>query len=119
MVDFGQVDVSELVVYDAGVEIVNAPAVVINPSDPYQSVITMEQKGIQVNLELFLITNRTEPAAAFTYLEDLKHVVAVALRSMNPGFRWITFGGFGATEVGGQVYATAMMEITTIMRERE
>lgn len=118
LADFGQVDASDVAVYDAGVEIVSAPALVINPADPYQAVVTMKQEAIQVNLMIHLITNRTEPAAAFTYLEDLRVATTVALKTMAPAFRWVSFGSFGATEIGGTEYATAVLEIITTMRER-
>lgn len=118
MADFGEVTAADVAVYDAGVEIVTAPAIVINPSDPYQAVVTMQQAAVQTNLTIHLITNRTEPAAAFTYLEDLRWVFTEALKDMAPAFRWVVFGGFGSTEIGGTEYATAVVEIVTTMRER-
>lgn len=118
LADFGEVTADEVAIYDAGVEIVSAPALVINPSDPYQAVVTMKQSAVQVNLMIHLITQRTEPAAAFTYLEDLRVATTEALKTMQPAFRWVSFGGFGATEIGGTEYATAVLEIVTTMRER-
>jgi hypothetical protein len=118
MVDTGVVVASEVTVYEAGVDIVAVPAVVINPGDPYESVVTMKQSAIQTNLELFLVAPRAEPAAAFTYLEDLRLAVTNALQTMVPAFRWVNHGGFGGTEVAGVVYATSMLEIITVKRER-
>lgn len=118
MVDTGVVVASEVTVYGAGVDIVAVPAVVINPGDPYESVVTMKQSAIQTNLELYLIAPRADPAAAFTFLEDLRLCVTNALQTSQPAYRWVNHGGFGGTEVGGVAYATSMLEIITVSRER-
>ena len=111
MVDEG-IAKANTTVYDAGVDIIDVPAIVINPSDPYLTVLTMKQGAITANMRLHLITNRNDPETAFDLLEDMRKMVADSLRTNQPAVRWSVFGGFGLTEVGGVGYATAVLEIT-------
>lgn len=119
MADVGVVDASAVTVYAAGVDIISVPAVVINPDSPYLSVVTMKQEAVQANLMLHLVALRGDPASSFNYLEDLRKSVTDALKTMQPAFRWVNFGGFGGTEVGGVTYAAAMLEVTTTMRDTQ
>lgn len=111
MADVG-IATANTTVYDAGVDIIDVPAIVINPSDPYLAVITMKQTAITANLRLHLITNRNDPETSFDMLEDMRKMVTDSLKTNKPAARWSVFGGFGLTEVGGVGYATAVLEIT-------
>ena len=114
MADVGIVDASALTVYPAGVDIVDVPCVVINPGDPYIAVVTMKQNGLMFSMSLHLITNRNDPETAFDYLEDLRRSVTDSVKTFQPSTRWITFGSYGLTEVGGVGYATAVVEISMV-----
>lgn len=111
MADVG-IATANTTVYDAGVDIVDVPAIVINPSDPYLAVLTMKQGAITANMRLHLITNRNDPETSFEMLEDMRKMVTDSLRTNQPAVRWSVFGGFGLTEVTGVGYATAVLEIT-------
>lgn len=115
--DFGTFKADACSVYAAGVDIVAVPALVINPSAQYLTVQTENQAAVQVILDLHLVANRNVPDVALDYLDDMRVAVSKALRTMNPGFRWASFGAFGGTEVGGIVYATAQMEVVALMRD--
>jgi hypothetical protein len=97
-------------VYGAGEDVLAVPAVVINPGDPMMTPTTMgKQARPQVALDLVLITMRAEPADALNWLEDMRFLLAPAIKTHNPAGRWVTFGQFGATTVAGAEYATAVI----------
>ena len=99
-------------VYEGGADIVATPAVVVHPADPYIVPTTMgEDANVQVFVNLWLIANRAEPLAALDQLEEMRLKVTTAIKTgAAPIGRWTTFGRFGATEVAGTMYATAVVE---------
>ena len=100
-----------IAVYDSGVDVLKTPAVVINPADPYQVPTTMGADArIQTFLNLYVVSNRTSPPDALNQLEDLRKQVATAVKTFNPRGRWVSFGSMGTTNVGGQPFATGVLQ---------
>ena len=103
-------------IYEAGAELVQAPAVIINPSDPYVVPVTFGATAadttVAVGLELWLVVGRAGPEATrLGELEALRRQVTDALHDQfTPPGRWLGFGEFATTEIGGVEHASARLE---------
>lgn len=103
-------------VYEAGAELVQSPAVVINPSDPYIVPVTFgatpAETVVGVGLELWLVVGRAGPESArLDELEALRRQVTNALHSdFTPPGRWLGFGEFGTVDIGGIDHASGKLE---------
>ena len=101
-----------IVVYDAGVDLVAVPCVVINPAPVYVQPASFGiSPTVEVMFELHLVTNRTEPSVAVGVLEDLRLQVTDAIKTMTPAGFWSAFGDLAATNVGGTLYGSAVVEV--------
>jgi hypothetical protein len=103
-------------VYEAGAELVQAPAVVINPSDPYLVPVTFgatpADTVVAAGLELYLVVGRAGPESnRLDELEALRRLITELLHDkFTPAGRWVGFGEFATVEVGGVDHASAKLE---------
>jgi len=107
-------------VYNVGADVIATPCVVITYGEPAQAITNYGgDYGLAVALNLVLITNRGEPAAAADALEDLAYQIRQALRSFPIGSQAPTTSGFGAVaEVAGVNYPTTTIEALFKDRDR-
>lgn len=121
LADEGAFMADECTIYEAGVDIVSVPCIVLNPSDPYEAVVSFGAGGsgvVQVNMLAHLVAPRNEPEAALNWLEDARVAISRAVRGANPAWRWVTFGDFGGVVIGDVTYAGANMELVASYSER-
>ena len=103
-------------VYEAGAELVQAPAIVINPADPYLVPVTFgatpTDTVVAAGLELYLVVGRAGPEAnRLDELEALRRAITDLLHDQfTPPGRWVGFGEFATVEVGGVEHASAKLE---------
>lgn len=103
-------------VYEAGQDVIKTPAVVVHPDDPYTVPVTMgSDAAVQVFMQIWLISNRSDILSSLNQLEEMRKTVTDAIKSdPAPVGRWTAFGQFGATEIGGVQYATAIVSVTFV-----
>lgn len=107
-------------VYEAGQDVIKTPAVVVHPDDPYTVPVTMSSDAaVQVFFQIWLVSNRSDILASLNQLEEMRKVVTDAIKSdPAPVGRWTGFGSFGATEIGGVQYATAIVSVTFVAADQ-
>lgn len=102
-------------VYPAGADVVAAPAVVLNPNDPYMVPVsfgpTPNATTIAVGLEIWCVVGRPGPAGErIGELEALRKRVTDALHGATPPGQWAEFGQFGTIEIAGVEHASGRLE---------
>jgi len=103
-------------VYEAGQDVIKTPAVVVHPDDPYTVPVTMSNDAaVQVFFQIWLVSNRSSILDSLNQLEEMRKKVTDAIKAdPAPVGRWTGFGQFGATEIGGVQYATAIVSVTFV-----
>lgn len=102
-------------VYVAGADILAAPAVTINPADPYLVPTSFGANAgetmLAAGIELWLVVGKPGPPdLRLAELEALRKSVTDALYGWVPTGMWSEFGQFGVIDVGGVEHAAGRLE---------
>ena len=103
-----------IVVYPAGAEIIKAPAVVINPADPYLARDGFGSGGsFAVALTLWIVGFRSSPApVSLDKLDDLADSVKAAIETFKaPAMAWVTFTVGENITIGEVQHAAGRLEV--------
>ena len=98
-------------VYDAPPDVLKAPALVVNPSDPY--IVPYDQGGPNMALwgfEIVMVVSRAKVDESLTRLEFMFASLQEDLKGF-PNTRWVSFGEVGTTDVSDVPMLTATVSV--------
>ena len=100
-----------ITVYEAGMDLIKTPCVVINPSTPYLVPVTMAvDSNVQVFVDIYIVSNRSSVLDSMDQMEQIRMWVTQGIKEGEaPIGRWTSFGAFGGIEVGGTTYAASIV----------
>ena len=99
-------------VYEYPPDVLYAPAIILNPSDPY--IVPYDQAGplhALWGLEAMFLVNRSKTDESLTRLEFMWATFQEDIKAFPLTTRWLSFGEISTTTVGEVEYLTGTVSI--------
>ena len=99
-------------VYEYPPDVLYAPAIILNPSDPY--IVPYDQGGPHHalwGLEAMFLVNRSKTDESLTRLEFMWATFQEDIKGFQLTTRWLSFGEISTTTVGEVEYLTGTVSI--------